>query len=367
MRIVVNDIAASKTGALSVLKDFYKYVLEHDKENEWIFVLGDKLLEERDNIRIVVRSDVKAGWLNRLKFDLINGGKYLMSFEPDVVFSLQNTMPASVLVKKVLYVHQPLGFQRQKNFSLFKGAERHLAIYQHFISRLIDASIKKADKTIVQTKWMEDAITKKTGVKPEKIRRILPDINVPRLERILSDNKFEALSEKDFFYPASNIIYKNHSCIMEAVKLLKERNVSGFSVSFTLEKTDACDFPYYDKFNEVHYLGSIDRDEVFLRYKKGTLLFPSYIETFGYPPAEARAVKGLVLASDCDFSREVLNEYDNAYYFNPFDPVELADCMEKVIKGDIVNKYKDYCVADNTDTCSTAVSWEQVVEEIISG
>lgn len=32
MRIVVNDIAASQSGALTVLKSFYEYVKEHDKE-----------------------------------------------------------------------------------------------------------------------------------------------------------------------------------------------------------------------------------------------------------------------------------------------------------------------------------------------
>ena len=34
MRIVVNDIAAEFGGALTVLKSFYKYILDHDKENE---------------------------------------------------------------------------------------------------------------------------------------------------------------------------------------------------------------------------------------------------------------------------------------------------------------------------------------------
>ena len=42
MRIVVNDIAASKGGALTVLKDFYNCVRENDTENEWIFLLGDR-------------------------------------------------------------------------------------------------------------------------------------------------------------------------------------------------------------------------------------------------------------------------------------------------------------------------------------
>ena len=45
MRIVVDDIAASKTGALSVLRDFYTAVIEYERTkagtgDQWIFVLG---------------------------------------------------------------------------------------------------------------------------------------------------------------------------------------------------------------------------------------------------------------------------------------------------------------------------------------
>ena len=61
MRIVVNDIAAQKGGALTVLKDFYNYVKENDTENEWIFLLGEKLLEETDNIKIITLPKIKTG------------------------------------------------------------------------------------------------------------------------------------------------------------------------------------------------------------------------------------------------------------------------------------------------------------------
>jgi hypothetical protein len=37
MRIVVNNIAASSGGAISILIDFYDYIKAADEENEWIF------------------------------------------------------------------------------------------------------------------------------------------------------------------------------------------------------------------------------------------------------------------------------------------------------------------------------------------
>ena len=46
-RIVVLDIAASKTGALSILRDYYAKVLSSNDNNEWFFIIGVKgLIEE---------------------------------------------------------------------------------------------------------------------------------------------------------------------------------------------------------------------------------------------------------------------------------------------------------------------------------
>ena len=42
MKIVVNDLAASEGGALSVLLDFYEAVKQYDLENEYIFLLSKK-------------------------------------------------------------------------------------------------------------------------------------------------------------------------------------------------------------------------------------------------------------------------------------------------------------------------------------
>ena len=54
MRIVVNDIAASTGGAMTVLRDFYNCVCDSDKENEWIFLLNDRYFKETDNVTHVV-------------------------------------------------------------------------------------------------------------------------------------------------------------------------------------------------------------------------------------------------------------------------------------------------------------------------
>lgn len=362
MRIVVNNIAASKTGALSILKDFYNAVKKDGGSNEWVFVLGDKLLEETGNIRVIVRDDIKANRKKRLMFDLKDGAYFFMSLKPDVLFSMQNTLPRGYKGKQVLYVHQPLPFQTWKRFSFLKPEEKEYAVYQHLIGRMIASSVKRADKVIVQTQWMKDAVIKKTGVSEDKIVRILPDIKVP--EHI--SNEPEMINNNvinRFFYPAGEILYKNHGCILEAVGILKDRGIKDFEVSFTLNKGDIPALSKYPDHEQVKYLGRIDRDEVFRRYRDEVLLFPSYIETFGYPPAEARAVGGRVIASDCPFSHEVLEGYGRAYFFDPFDPSALADLMEQAIKGKLFDD-KDLCETDKDVPYEN--SWEKVINNILS-
>ena len=122
-RIVVLDIAASKTGALSVLRDFYDHVLKSSRgrlkggeRDHWIFVTGGKdILSPPDDpdIEVIVREDIKASQKARLCFELFGGGKWVTGLEPDIVFSLENLIPRGIKknIRQVVYIHQPVGFQ----------------------------------------------------------------------------------------------------------------------------------------------------------------------------------------------------------------------------------------------------------------
>ncbi|MCR4923889.1 MAG: glycosyltransferase [Lachnospiraceae bacterium] len=359
MKVIVNDIAASKTGALSVLKDFYECVKEKGKEHEWIFLLSDHYVEETDNISVIVYDKVKKSRKERLKFDYLYGKKEINALKGDVYFSMQNTLMAGIKARQVLYVHQPLGFQNAKNFSLFKAEEREYAIYQHIISKLVYSSIKRADKTIVQTKWMKDAIIKKTGVKSDKVVNIMPDVREispkPNRDKRGPDQRL-------FFYPAAGLLYKNHECILRAIDILKKDGIDDFKVYLTLTKEE---LSYYSKgrvYENIVCLGSIEREKVIENYYSSVLLFPSYIETFGYPLMEGRMADTIILSSDCDFSREVLEGYDKAYFFDPFDPAGLAGLMKSCIKGQL--KVKEDLKSLPADSQKTESSWVRVIREL---
>ncbi len=321
MRIVVNDIAASTGGALTVLKAFYNCIREHDHENEWIFLLGDRLLEETDNIRVRVLKDVKASGFRKMLFDFVTGRRYIRDLQPDVVVSLQNIITFGVKVPQLLYIHQSLPFQRIKKFSFFKPAERKLAVYQHLIGAIIKRSAKKSDQVIVQTEWMRRAVCESCRLPDDKVVKVMPAVS--NITARATDATFRC---DQFFYPTGRGLYKNNALVRQASEMVAKEGLA-HSVTLTLPP-EACG-------GNLRGVGRLPYEEVLARYQTGTLLFPSYIETFGYPLAEARQVGTVILAADTPFARELLDGYENSYFFDPFSARELALLMSRVIRGEI--------------------------------
>jgi len=324
MKIVVNDIAADSGGVLSVLKDFYKYIRDNDTENQWYFLVGGDFIQSTDRIRVIQLPQVKNSYLKRLCFDFLTGRKLINAINPDVVFSLQNTITFGVKAPQAVYEHQPLPFQSVKNYSFFKAAERRMAMYQHLIGGIIMNSVKHAAKVIVQTEWMREAIVDKCRIPASRIVKIA--LNVEDLGRFRVD--IPRRSDL-FFYPTSAVPYKNISCICDAAALLEKKGLS-FEIRLTV--------PQQRKQNHISWIGQVPREEVMRQFCEAALVFPSYIETFGYPLVEAAQMGAIVLAADLPFAHEVLGDYENAYFFDPFDPKSLADLMEQVITGRIVRK-----------------------------
>ena len=319
MKVMVVDIAASSGGGLTILNEYYNQA-KQDLKNEYIFLLSDNYLDETNNIKILCLKKYKK-WINRLIFDFFKGKKMVNEIKPDLILSLQNTIIFGVKNKQSLYVHQAIPFQKVKKFSLFKKKERKLAVIQIFIGFLIKKSIKKADNVIVQTNWMKSALIRECKINKNKIIVQRPKISIISTNKGNNKKKGKCI----FFYPASGALYKNHIIIYKAVDILKGKNINNFEILLTINGKNT---------DNIKYLGKIERNVVINEYHNSILLFPSYIETFGLPLLEARECNSTIIASNTEFSHEILDNYDKAVFFNPFNSSELAEIMENEI-----NKY----------------------------
>lgn len=345
MRIVVNDIAASEKGALSVLLDFYEAVCEYDKENEYVFLLSDRYVQETKKIKVLLRPDVKKNPLKKVWFDFVAGRNYMNQLEPDVVFSLQNIITFGVRAPQVVYIHQSIPFQKERNFSFWKREERKLAFIQHIVGRIICSSARNADTVIVQTKWMKNALLSKRGILAEKIKVVKPGITVPN--EIKEENSWNPYH---FFYPTSDYPYKNNDIVEKAAKCLEEEFGSNICVEMTLEKDDK------ERIGAIYYVGRLSREELWHKYQSTTLIFASCIETIGLPLMEAMKCGAIILASDCPYAREVLEGYKNAYFFDYHSSEGLVGLMRKVIVGEISPKECPQGIQDKERN-----SWEEIL------
>ena len=329
-RIVVYDVAASASGALSVLNDFYAEVRNYnDKSIHWTFVISTPQLEETENIRVIRVPWVKKNWLCRLFFDYFVAPRIVKRGRPDKIFSLQNTLVPNVKIPQDLFLHNALPFVEYK---ISVKDSLILWIYQNIIAKFIYFSVKRANKVVVQTRWIKDACIEKTGIDSEKIMVIPPVIDiVPK--------KFFAYENMDiptFIYPATPLVYKNHKVIIEACKQLVQECITNFRVIFTMTGTEnklARKLKAEsEKYNlPIQFVGVLKRDELFEWYSKAILLFPSYIETFGMPLLEARIHKAPIIALDTLFAREIFNQYKMVRFFK-FDDI---DCLKNTIMADV--------------------------------
>ncbi len=338
MKILVYDVAAEDGGGIFVLKSFYKEVLAYNNPDiEWIFMVSTPEIAATEKIKVLYYPHIKQSWGKRLKFEYIMLPKIIREMSPDLIISLQNMPAMRCDVRQFVYLHQSLQYC-QKRFSLFKNDERGLAIRQRFISMLIKISMPKAEHIFVQTQWIKDATIKWLKC-DEKIVSIVPvSVNTDGIEI----KEYIGFNSRAFFYPARAELYKNHSLIIEACRILNRKGIDDYQVILTMRPDENL---YAKRIAEnaqglpITYTGALPYKEIWETYSRTILLFPSYLETCGLPMLEARKAGAVILASDTPFSHEALAGYPNAHFFSINSAEQLADAMINVLNNSDYQKW----------------------------
>lgn len=320
MNIMIYDIAAEYGGAETVLRSYYERA-RLDSVNFYYFVVSRIILEETDNISVIYLMKTYKNWIGRILIDNLIMPQKVRKLKVDKIISLQNTIIPHVNVYQDVYVHNVIPFS-EYSFSITMNVK--LWVYQKIIGRIIVNSIRKANKVIVQTDWMKEAIIRKCGIHNEKVQiePILINIEVHKMY-----SKQECVS---FFYPASPEVYKNHVTLIKALALLQQFQSRGYRVVLTIQK-DELPRVWQRRVNEnripIDFVGRIDFNEMQIYYQKSVLIFPSYLETIGLPLIEAMQFSCPIIVADCEYSRFALRDYNNVNFFPPFDEKLLAKLL----------------------------------------
>lgn len=320
MNILVYDVAADNGGATTILEHYYNTHI-NDFNNHYYYLLSTYKLDDTENSTILNFPLIKKSWINRIVFDCVKSKKILKKYNIDQVFSLQNTILPSFKGYQTVYVHNVLPFSEYR----FSFKEFKMWVYQNIIGRLIVRSIKKADKVIVQTHWMKNAIREKCNIK-DKVDVQFPDVEIPK------GFSYKKQDKAFFFYPANGAPFKNHKVILEACKILKKANITNYEVIFTLngnENEGIARIKNEAEENDINirWIGTIPREEVFKWYERSILIFPSYIETIGLPIYEAMQVGSPIIVTNCEYAQSLTKDYKKAFRFNYDDVFDLEKIM----------------------------------------
>lgn len=173
--------------------------------------------------------------------------------------------------------------------------------------------------------------------------------------------------EKPFFMAPNQFWkHKNHTIVLEAIKILKQRRLR-FQVVFTGSQQDHRNKEYFGelkKFIEIHqledyirFLGFIDRKEQLkLMDESKALVQPSLFEGWSTVVEDAKAINKFIIVSNLPVHLEQINK--NCCFFDPTRSEELAEIMAKVLKQDPQVESIDY----NTNIRKFAEDFLQVLD-----
>ena len=176
----------------------------------------------------------------------------------------------------------------------------------------------------------------------------LPDRDSTHDAEIMA--KYDAEASPYFFCANQFWQHKNHLNLFKAFKELKDRGVHVrlYCSGNTTDYRNPDYFPMLQKYikdnhleDMIHILGFLERGEqLCLMAHSRAIVQPSYFEGWSTVVEDAKALHRYVVLSDLPLHREQLKE--NVSFFNPDDPIDLADKLDRILKNCPVMTQYDY-------------------------
>ncbi|MBC7429123.1 MAG: glycosyltransferase [Bacteriovorax sp.] len=339
-------------GAHSILENFLISIdSKLVSESNWTFIGNEEYRSACASNNINFRSlNLNKKWFLRIVYDfLLFKGKFLQNQPPSVIISMQNTTPFTRNCDSTLtYIHQAIPFI--ENFKPDPVKNLKLFLIKHFYFFFIKLGVsRKRAFFILQSEWLKKLCAPRLGVSEDKflIHRPLPtDIDPEKF-------KSKQVVKNSFFYPSLFQNYKNHHLLIEAFILLAKNSPDK---NFILELTIEDQHINVPANLEIKYYGMIPRSETLQKINHSSaVIYPSLIESYGIPIAEAIFLKTPVIASDLPYARELMGT--DGLYFDP----QNAESIKQVVEKFLIEGQKEIKVS-----AERFQDWTRVLENFLN-
>lgn len=201
--------------------------------------------------------------------------------------------------------------------------------------------LTRALLVFVESESGKEELIKYTWINPSRIK-VVPIFAGECINHVMSDdmqvsflNSVNLEKNKYFFYPAQFWAHKNHVGLIKAFDIfLKDYPdyklvLTGSDQGTLLHVQET--IKQLNIQRSILYLGFVSTEEINALYKNAvSLVMASFMGPTNMPLLEAIELDCPVICSDLKGHREELG--DAGIFFNPEDPIDMANAMRKIVK-----------------------------------
>jgi glycosyltransferase involved in cell wall biosynthesis len=351
LHVAVDGVGIRGEGGASVLEELLRWLPERRPTWRWtVFLLSERLrhfpLPAFNARKVHVRLVNAGSGTERLKWAWFGAQRESRRAGADVLFALANVGSPIPVLPQVVFVQQAAGFTPN---TARRGLRRKLR--DAVLSRLVRAGVSASRACVVQTPEMARAVKKtvpaaagRVVVVPSGYRSHYQSENVGESVRAV----FSHPNECRLFYPSLTRPHKNHETLISALPLILATHpnvvlllTEGEPDPFDLEKDRiyrnlVAQAQALGVTDRIRWVGWLNKDEVTFGLRAASLMvFPSVLESFGLPLAEAIGADAKICAADLPYAREVAG--DAAVYFEAQNPEDLARAVREALTPDVAS------------------------------
>lgn len=375
LKLFLNAVSAKAGGGVTYIGPFLKHAAR--LRPDWLFValLPARTIAEiqpvPNNVRLEATEIGFAPWWRRLWWDQISLRRLLREERPDALYSTANFGMVSCPIPQILLVRNALYFSASFN-ERFLGRYAFSDLASFLLRRrLIVRSVRSADVVMTPTAAMLDELRHYVEVSDDRAL-----VN-PYGQDPSGNPGAPVVGSMDspvrLLYVS---YYREHKNLTTLLKALRELGSSGrreYKLITTLNPEEGEAIAAITSAEDralvndpairpaLEIRGPCSPTAALRLYEQCDLfVFPSMVESFGFPLVEAMA-RGLpIIASDTPVNREVCGEA--AVYFPLFDFKELAAEIERV-SGDLSLRVK--LAKASAARVRAVFSWDTHVRRIL--
>jgi glycosyltransferase involved in cell wall biosynthesis len=348
MKIVINAASAKMGGAVTYITNVLRCLPGPESGYEFEVFLPPETARGQvglaRNVHLLVTNIGHASWWRRLWWEQITLRSHLRKTAADLLFSTGNFGMFRCPVRQVLLVCNALYFSKiYREVFVPRHTWRVRAAFR--LRRwLVRRSAESCDVVMTPTQALLDDLRPevkvgKALVNPYAVAE--EDFCPQPVEGATATPGGGCGSVVRLVFVSLYAEHKNLATLLEAIRLLNRDGGRKFLLKTTVNpawKDAAWTTTYRDDLALagqtgvapwVEFVGPFDRAEALRLYRGADIfVFPSLVESFGHPLAEAMAAGLPIAAADTPVNREVCGSA--AVYFQPLSPEDLASKVSRL-------------------------------------